>query len=158
MTVADFARILLPMSPRALGLDVGKKTIGVALTDGLGLAAHPLEVIERGGTARDLERIRALVSEHQVTDIVIGLPLELSGKVGLRASRVRAFASALSSAVADVAVHEWDERFSTVAAERVLIDADLSRRRRKQVIDKQAAAFILQGWLESRRPTNDQEE
>lgn len=134
---------------RVLGLDVGSKTIGVAITDELRIAAHPLETLERAGAAADCEAIAALVAEHQVSDIVVGLPLELSGKRGRRADRVGRLVEALALRLGDaVALHEWDERFSTVAAERVLLDADLSRRRRKQVIDKQAAAYILQGWLE----------
>lgn len=137
---------------RALGLDVGSKTIGVALADAMGYAAHPLEVLARRGTEADVAAIVALVSEHEVTDVVVGLPLDLQGRVGHRARRVRVLTEALEAALAGVAaVHEWDERFSTSAVERVLVDADLSRRRRKQVVDKQAAAFILQGWLESRR-------
>ncbi len=136
---------------RALGLDVGRKTIGVAMSDALAIAAHPLEVIARAGLAADLARIDQLIRENDVGHIVIGLPLEMSGKAGLRAKRVRVFGSALREAISEeVEIHEWDERFSTVAVERVLIDADLSRQRRKQVIDKQAAAFILQGWLEYR--------
>lgn len=138
---------------RAMGLDVGSKTVGVALSDALGLAAHPLEVIARRGIKADTQRILALVDEHEVADVVVGLPLELSGRPGPRAARVRALTEALRTHIGDraVEIHEWDERFSTVAAERVLIQADLSRRRRKQVIDKQAAAYILQGWLDSRR-------
>lgn len=137
---------------RALGLDVGMKTIGVAASDELGLAAHPVETIARKGTAADVTRVLALAAEREVTDIVVGLPLELSGQVGRRARRVRVLIDALRQALgAGVTVHEWDERFSTVAVERVLIEADLSRRRRKQVIDKQAAAYILQGWLDARR-------
>jgi putative Holliday junction resolvase len=135
---------------RALGLDVGDKTIGVALSDELGLAAHPLVTLTRHGTQRDVAEIAQLVREHSAAAVVVGLPLELSGQVGARARRVRTLMDALRGAVdAGVAIHEWDERFSTVAVERVLIDADLSRRRRKAVIDKQAAAFILQGWLDS---------
>jgi putative Holliday junction resolvase len=84
--------------------------------------------------------------------VVVGLPLALDGSVGPRARRVRVLIDALRERLGgEVEVHEWDERFSTVAAERVLLDADLSRRRRKQVIDKQAAAYILQGWLDHRR-------
>jgi putative holliday junction resolvase len=138
---------------RALGLDVGTKTIGVSLSDELGLAAHPLVTLPRRGTAADVAAVGALVAEHGATDVVIGLPLELSGQAGRRAGRVRVLVEALRRDLGErVAVHEWDERFSTVAVERVLIDADLSRRRRKQVIDKQAAAYILQGWLDARRP------
>lgn len=137
---------------RAMGLDVGMKTIGVAISDELGLAAHPVETIARQGTGADIARIAALVSARSVGDIVVGLPLELSGRVGRRALRVRVFADALRQALGDaVSMHEWDERFSTSAVERVLLEADMSRRRRKQVIDKQAAAYILQGWLDARR-------
>ena len=137
---------------RALGLDVGSKTIGVAISDELGLAAHPTLVIARRGTAADVARVDALVAERAITDVVVGLPLELSGAVGRRATRVRIFIAALRRALGERApVHEWDERFSTAAVERVLIDADLSRKRRKEVVDKQAAAYILQGWLDARR-------
>jgi putative Holliday junction resolvase len=142
---------------RALGLDVGMKTIGVALADALGLAAHPLEVIERRGIEVDVARLIALIDEHGSRAVVAGLPLELSGREGPRVARVRKLLAALAEGLGDrdVAIHEWDERFSTTAAERVLIDADVSRRRRKQVIDKQAAAYILQGWLESRRSSGE---
>lgn len=143
---------------RVLGLDVGSKTIGVAISDALQIAAHPLETVERAGTAADCERIAALVAEHEITAIVVGLPLELSGKRGRRAERVARFVEALALRLGEaVELHEWDERFSTVAVERVLIDADLSRRRRKQVIDKQAAAYILQGWLEHRARRADED-
>ncbi len=135
-----------------MGLDVGMKTIGVAISDELGLAAHPVETIARKGTRADVARVAELAREREVADIIIGLPLELSGVVGRRAKRVRVFSEALGQALGnDVALHEWDERFSTVAVERVLIEADLSRRRRKQVIDQQAAAYILQGWLDAKR-------
>ncbi len=128
---------------------MGSKTIGVAVCDELGLAAHPVTTLERAGTAKDVEAIRALIDEYGATAVVVGLPLELSGAVGPRARRVRVLTAALEE---HVEVHEWDERFSTVAVERVLLDADLSRRRRKQVVDKQAAAYILQGWLDAQRP------
>ncbi|MEM9489250.1 MAG: Holliday junction resolvase RuvX [Myxococcota bacterium] len=134
---------------RAMGLDVGSKTIGVAISDELGLAAHPVETIKRQGTAPDVARVAVLVGERQVTQVIVGLPLELSGAVGRRASRVRIFIEALRQALPEeVAIHEWDERFSTVAVERVLLEANVSRRARKRVIDQQAAAYILQGWLD----------
>jgi putative Holliday junction resolvase len=129
-------------------LDVGSKTIGVAVSDELGLAAHPVVTLERRGTAGDVDQVGVLVEEYAAEALVVGLPLELSGDVGPRARRVRVLVEALRERFT---VHEWDERFSTVAAERVLLEADLSRRRRKQVIDKQAAAYILQGWLDARR-------
>ena len=137
---------------RVVGLDVGQKTIGVALSDELGLAAHPLVTLQRGGTEADVAAVAKLVGEREAKAVVVGLPLEMSGEVGPRAKRVRVLIDALRARLGEgVPVHEWDERFSTVAVERVLIDADLSRRRRKQVIDKQAAAYILQGWLDGQR-------
>ncbi len=140
---------------RCLGLDVGTKTIGVALSDALGLCAHPLVVLPRAGTVADLRAVEALVDENEVVAIIVGLPLELSGKEGHRARRVRVLITALSEHFAErVRVHEWDERFSTAAVERVLIDADMSRAKRKKVIDKQAAAYILQGWLDANRPAS----
>ena len=135
---------------RALGLDVGSKTIGVALTDEAGIAAHPLRVIERAGTAADVSTIQTLVAEHDITDVVIGMPFELSGKVGHRARRVLEFVNALRAGLAPaLKFHEQDERFTTAEAQRVLIEADMSRAKRKGVIDQQAAALILQGWLDA---------
>jgi putative Holliday junction resolvase len=137
---------------RALGLDVGSKTIGVAVTDELGIAAHPVLVHQRVGTQGDVERMLELVAEYDVGVVVVGLPLELSGKVGHRAKRVRVFSDALENELpAGVSLDEFDERFSTSAVERVLLDADVSRKNRKAVVDKQAAAFILQGWLSMKR-------
>lgn len=137
---------------RALGLDVGSKTIGVAMTDEAGIAAHPLRVIERGGTDTDVSAIQTLVVERDITDVVVGIPYELSGKVGHRARRVQEFAHALRDKLsASVKLHEQDERFTTAEAERVLLDADVSRAKRKQVIDQQAAALILQAWLDAQR-------
>ena len=136
---------------RALGLDVGSKTIGIAVTDEAEIAAHPLEVLERAGTAADVSSIQTLVSNLDITDVVVGMPYELSGKVGHRARRVQDFAQALRAQLPEaVKLHEQDERFTTAEAERVLIDADLSRARRREVIDQQAAALILQAWLDAR--------
>jgi putative Holliday junction resolvase len=135
---------------RAIGLDVGMKTIGVALSDELGLAAHPLAVIARAGTAADVAAVVALHRTHQAGPIVIGMPYELSGAIGARAKRVQVFVDALRAALPGVECHLEDERFTTAAAERVLLAGDVSRARRKQVIDKQAAAVILQGWLDAR--------
>ena len=137
---------------RALALDVGEKTIGLALTDEARIAAHPLTVLQRVGNFGDATAIAALVGEHGVTDVVVGMPYELSGKLGHRARRVRAFMAALRSALpAEVPIHEQDERFTTAEAERVLIAGDVSRARRRSVIDQQAAALILQGWLDAQR-------
>lgn len=137
---------------RALGLDVGSKTIGMALTDEAEIAAHPLTVLERVGNSGDSVKIAALVAEHGVTDLVVGIPYELSGREGHRARRVRELWAAVRAALGDrVAYHEQDERFTTAEAERVLLAADVSRARRRRVIDQQAAALILQGWLDGRR-------
>jgi putative Holliday junction resolvase len=140
---------------RALGLDVGTKTIGVAITDEANVAAHPLTVLERAGNSGDSAKIAALVAEHGVTDVVVGIPYELSGRAGHRARRVRELAAALRAVLGDaVTYHEQDERFTTAEAERVLIAADLSRAKRRRVIDRQAAALILQGWLDRSRRTS----
>jgi len=137
---------------RALGLDVGSKTIGVALSDELGLVGHPLTTLARRGNTSDAEAIAALVAEHAIGTVVVGLPLELSGAAGPAAQRVRQLVEVLRARLGEeVTIDEWDERFSTAAVERVLIEADLSRRRRRQVVDQQAAAYILQGWLDARR-------
>ena len=137
---------------RALGLDVGSKTIGVALTDEAAIAAHPLTVLARSGNAADASAVVALCVEHGVTDVVVGLPLELSGRIGHRAKRVQELAQAVRAVLpAAVRLHEQDERFTTAEAERVLLAADVSRGKRRAVIDQQAAALILQGWLDAHR-------
>jgi len=137
---------------RALALDVGSKTIGLAMTDEAMIAAHPLGVLQRVGHAGDATAIVAVVNEHGVTDVVVGMPFELSGKLGHRARRVQAFIAALRAALpAAVQLHEQDERFTTAEAQRVLIAADVSRARRRDVIDQQAATLILQGWLDVKR-------
>ena len=135
-----------------MGLDVGSKTIGVAISDALGIAANPVTTVSRRGTAADATTIATLAADREVVAVVVGWPLELSGAVGPRARRVQVFIDALRAVLPEqVPVHTWDERFSTVAVERVLLEADLSRRRRRQVVDRQAAAYILQGWLDARR-------
>jgi putative Holliday junction resolvase len=134
---------------RVLGLDVGSKTIGVAVTDELGVAAHAVTTLERKGTAADVEQVRALASEYGTDRLVVGIPYEPDGSEGNRAKRVRVFIAALAQA--GFAIDEQDESFSTVEAEDVLIRADLSRKKRKKVIDRLAAQVILQGWLERER-------
>lgn len=136
---------------RALGLDVGSKTIGVALTDEAGIAAHPLTVLERVGNAGDAVAVAALVGKHGVTDVVVGMPYELSGKVGHRGRAVLQLVEALEATLVGIALHEQDERFTTAEAERVLIAANVSRQNRKSVIDQQAAALLLQTWLDAFR-------
>ena len=135
---------------RVVGLDVGTKTIGVAVTDEIGLAAHPRRTLPRKGDPADAEAVAALVAEEEAERVVVGLPLTLAGEIGPQAKRVLALVAVLEKRLS-VPVETWDERFSTAGAQRVLLEADLSRARRKQVIDKQAAAFLLQGWLDAKR-------
>ncbi len=137
---------------RAFGLDVGTKTVGVALSDPLGMTAQTLSTLRRTGLRSDLAALRRLAEDHQVTRAVVGLPLNMDGTEGASAARSRAFGEALAKAL-DIPVEYWDERLSTVAANRALRESTLSHQRRKAVVDQVAAAFILQGWLDARRPT-----
>ena len=138
---------------RALALDIGSKTIGLALTDEARIAAHPLTVLQRVGNFGDANAVLAVVLEHAVIDIVVGMPFELSGRIGHRARRVQSFVAALRAVLpTGVELHEQDERFTTAEAERVLIAGNVSRAGRRAVIDQQAAALILQAWLDARRP------
>ena len=132
---------------RALGLDVGSKTIGVAVTDEVGICAHALRTISRRGTKRDVESVASLARELSTEQIVVGMPYELDGSEGRRAARVRVFFEALLSA--GLGAELWDERMSTAIAEEALLEADVSRARRKEVIDKLAARVILQSWLDA---------
>lgn len=147
---------------RALGLDVGSKTIGVAVSDPSGTIATPRDVLARRGHAEDAAAVVALVRSLEVGAVVVGLPLELDGSVGHRARQVQRFLAALEPALAELPgsprAFAWDERFSTAGAERGLLQADVSRARRKQVIDAAAAQFILQGWLDGQRRRNMSEE
>jgi putative Holliday junction resolvase len=135
---------------RVLGVDMGQRRIGVALSDSLGMTAQPLMVIERQGTSADLQALAALAVKHEVAAIVVGLPLTLRGERGPQAQRVLAFADALRRQVA-VPVEFVDERLTTVQGERALIATDTSRRKRKQVIDQVAAQLILQQYLDMHR-------
>lgn len=140
---------------RIAGLDVGSKTIGVALSDVLLLTAQPAFVLARRGTRADVAQLVAWGAEHDVAELVVGLPLELDGREGHRVRRVRVLVVALEEAF-DGPVHLWDERMTTRAAEQVLLEANLSRRKRKQHVDKIAASFILQGYLDWLRYTRDE--
>lgn len=136
------------MGLRILALDVGDRRVGVALSDEMGWTAQPLEVIDRGSA--HLDRIIELVSEYQVERIIVGMPYNMDGSSGARVDKTRLFMERLQNRLA-VPVESWDERLSTVAAERALLQADVSRARRRQVRDKLAAVFILQGYLDHRR-------
>lgn len=134
---------------RILALDVGDKTIGVAASDLLLCTAQGIEVIRRTSSSRDLERLQQLIDQYEVTTIVVGLPKNMNGTIGPRGELTQQFASELETLFPGIAIKLWDERLSTVAAQKALIAADVSRAKRKQVIDKMAAVFILQGYLDS---------
>ena len=132
---------------RILALDPGTKRIGVALSDELGWTAQPLETFERKSLHVDVAHINELVRRHEVREIVIGMPIQLDGRAGPAAQSVQQFLEALQAAV-DVPVVPWDERLTTKAAEQMLIEADVSRKKRKGVVDRVAAALLLKSYLE----------
>lgn len=132
---------------RFMGLDVGEKTIGVALSDELGWTAQGLEVIRRQALEDDLARLRSLTQEYGVTEIVVGFPKNMNGTVGPSGENCLALAEVVKVELG-LPVHMWDERLTTVSAERTLLEADVSRKKRRQVVDKLAATFILQGFLD----------
>ncbi len=143
---AEFAANLKPM--RAIcGLDLGTVTIGVAVSDNFRNVASPLETIKRKKFTTDAEALLAIIKKRELAGIVLGLPKNMDGSEGPRAQSTRAFARNLTK-LTDVPITYWDERLSTVAAERALLEADTSRKRRDEVIDHVAAGFILQGLLD----------
>ena len=131
-----------------MGLDVGDRTIGVSLSDRTWKISTPLQTIERRGTTKDIEVISQLVKAHHIVGIVAGFPLNMTGEEGPQAHKVRVFAQALAESLS-LPVVLWDERWSTMAASRALLEADLSRKKRSKVIDKVAAGYILQGVLDA---------
>ncbi|MBK8176389.1 MAG: Holliday junction resolvase RuvX [Rhodospirillales bacterium] len=150
LDVRRLAAIIAPPS-RLLGLDVGAKTIGCAVSDATWSVATPITTLRRTRLARDLDSLCQLVAEREVGGFVIGLPVEMDGNEGRRCQSVRQFARDLSRAVS-LPLAFWDERLSTTAVERTLIgEADLSRKRRSAVVDRAAAAWILQGALDAIR-------
>ena len=136
---------------RILALDVGDKTIGLAISDLLMITAQGLEVIRRSSWSKDVDRLRQIIREYEVDTLLIGFPKNMNGTVGPRGEQTIEFAEKLKSSLNGIDVRFWDERLSTVAAQRSLIEADVSRAKRRQVIDKMAAVFILQGYLDSLR-------
>lgn len=136
---------------RSMSLDVGTRTIGIAVSDLLGMIAGGVETIKRTTPERDFERIGQLIKEHDVDTLVVGYPKNMNGTIGERAQSCEAMAEELRERFAGVQVVLWDERLSTVAAEKVLVDADLRRKKRKKVIDMMAAVVILQNYLDSRQ-------
>ena len=132
---------------RIMGLDLGEKRIGIAFSDPMGWTAQGHSILQRKGLKKDLSYLQELCQEFQVEKIVLGLPLNMNGTMGPRALETQEFARALQEAL-KIPVDFWDERLSSKSAERVLLEADLSRKRRKELIDKIAAVHILQAYLD----------
>ncbi len=140
-------RDALPEGGRLIGLDVGTKTIGLALCDAMWTIASPAELIKRGKFSADLDRLQAIVTEQAVKGMVIGLPLSLDGTDSPRTQSIRAFAR--NVAPLQIPTLLWDERWSTQAVTRALLEADASRARRAELVDKMAASYILQGAIDA---------
>lgn len=147
---AEALAAALPPTGGLIGLDLGTRTIGIAVSDGLRQVASPLHTLKRVKFTDDARAILALIEERGLVGVVIGLPRNMDGSEGPRAQSSRAFARNLSR-LTDLPIGFWDERLSTVAAERAMLEADLSRARRAQSIDAVAAGYILQGALDRLR-------
>ena len=145
-TIEDFAAAL-PPARAVFGLDLGEKTIGVAASDLRRSVATPLLVIRRTKFTEDANRLLAMIAERRIAGLILGLPRNMDGSEGPRAQATRAFARNLVK-LTDLPIGYWDERLSTVAATRALLEADTSRKRRNEVIDQVAAGYILQGALD----------
>ena len=150
MIFEDVATIATELTPgrRVLGLDLGAKTVGLALSDPGRVIASPKEVLKRSKFAVDADRLTAICVENDVGALVLGLPINMNGTEGPRCQSTRQFAKNLSARL-PLPILLWDERLSTAAVTRTLIDADMSRKRRAEVVDKMAAAYILQGALDA---------
>jgi putative Holliday junction resolvase len=152
MAIIEISALKTALAPRArlLGFDLGEKTIGLALSDTLLTVATPLQTLKRGKFSADAHILDRLIGEHAVGGLVIGLPLNMDGSDGPSAQSARAFARNFA-ARSQLPMVMWDERLSTAAVTRTLLDADASRKRRDEVVDKMAAAYILQGALDRLR-------
>lgn len=131
-----------------MGLDYGDKTIGVAVSDPMGWTAQGVETIRRQHADADLAALRHIIDHYEVSEIVVGLPKNMNGSIGPRGELCIQFADNLAEAL-QMPVHLWDERLTTVAAHRTLLEADISRKKRQKVVDKMAASFILQGYMDA---------
>jgi len=149
---AEYANPLaaIPATGRIMGLDLGSKTIGVAISDAMRYSATPLETIRRTKFTADAIRLDELIAENRITAIILGLPLNMDGSEGPRVQSTRAFARSLAQRIT-LPIAFWDERLSTSAVTRMMIEADMRRDRRAEVVDKLAASYILQGALDRLR-------
>lgn len=132
---------------KIMSLDVGSRTIGIACSDALLMTAQGIETIRRTSLEKDFNRLQELIAEYEVHELVVGMPKNMNGTKGERAEKTEEFVEKMKEVI-DLPVSYWDERLSTVMAERQLIAADVSRKKRKSVIDKMAAVVILQGYLD----------
>lgn len=146
VSIEDFAAAL-PRTGAVAGLDLGTRTIGVAVSDGLRSVASPLTTIRREKFTLDAQALLKIVAERDIRGLILGLPMNMDGSEGPRCQSTRAFARNLEK-LTPLPIGFWDERLSTVAAERAMLEADMSRKRRAEVIDHVAAGFILQGALD----------
>lgn len=139
------------LTHKILGLDVGSKTVGVAISDLMGWTAQGLDTLRINEELEDfgIDQLVAIIKEHNVGSVVIGLPKNMNNSIGFRGEASLKYKELLKESLPDIEIIMWDERLSTVAAERSLLEADVSRQKRKKVIDKMAAVFILQGYLDS---------
>ncbi|OGQ00852.1 MAG: Holliday junction DNA helicase RuvA [Deltaproteobacteria bacterium RBG_19FT_COMBO_46_12] len=140
---------------RIMGLDVGSKTIGVAISDELGITAQGFKTIKRKAMEDDLRELYTIISQFQIEKIVVGLPKNMDGSLGKQAEFVLGWIEDLKNKI-QLPIETWDERLSTVEASKTLLKADLSRKKRKGVIDKLAAVLILQGYLQQIRSRKDE--
>ncbi|MDD6795826.1 MAG: Holliday junction resolvase RuvX [Clostridiaceae bacterium] len=132
---------------RVLGLDVGQKTIGVAISDPLGFTAQGITTIRRAGKAKEIEELKKICKDYSVESIVIGLPKNMNGSIGFAGEKIMEFSDMIKEELG-LKIEFWDERLTTVAAHRAMLEADMSRGKRKKVVDKVAATYILQGYLD----------
>ena len=135
---------------RILGLDVGARRIGIAVSDVLGITAQGLETLERRNKRHDFDHLGQVIEDYEVKEIVVGLPLRMSGTPGTQAEKMQAFADELRKRFA-LPVHLWDERLTSAEANRVLRETDLSIAKRGRAVDRMAAVLILQGWMENQQ-------
>ena len=141
----------MPVQPRhrVLGLDVGARRIGIAVSDPLGITAQGLETLHRRNKKYDFQFLERIIREYDVREMVVGLPLRMSGAEGTQAEKIQAFAEDLRKRY-ELPVHLWDERLTSAEANRLLRETDLSIEKRGKAVDRMAAILILQGWMESR--------
>ena len=140
---------------RIMGLDIGSRTIGVAISDELGMIAQGLKTIKRRSMEEDLKEISLIITQFKINKIVVGLPKNMDGTIGKQAEMVFQWIKTVQEKI-HLPMLTWDERLSTVEASKILLEADLSRKKRKGVIDKLAAVIILQGYLNQSRKQNDE--